>query len=101
MNRSKATNSLLKPKITSSFIDEVAVYEKCIKVTSITLDSFIEENNITEIDILKLDVQGGELMVFEGAKVALNHKKIKIIYSEIWFLEGYDVNLYIMISPLT
>ena len=90
VNKSKATNSLFKPKITSSFIDDHAVPEQCIKVPTITLDKFVDENSIENIDILKLDVQGGELMVFEGAKKTLQNKKINIIYTEVWLLEGYE-----------
>lgn len=90
VNKSKATNSLFKPKITSSFIDDHAVPEKCIRVPTITLDKFVSDHSIENIDILKLDVQGGELMVFEGSKDTLKNKKINIIYTEIWLLEGYE-----------
>lgn len=90
VNKSKATNSLFKPKITSSFIDDHAVLEECIEVPTITLDSFVKEHSIENIDILKLDVQGGELMVFEGAKETLQNKKINIVYTEVWLLEGYE-----------
>lgn len=89
VNKSKATNSLLKPIITNSFVDEHTVPEENIKVVTKTLDTFLAENKINEIDILKIDVQGGELLVFEGAKETLKNKKVKIIYAEIWFIEGY------------
>lgn len=90
VNKSKATNSLYKPKATSSFIDDHAVPEDCIKVATVTLDKFVTEHAIENIDILKLDVQGGELLVFEGARETLKNKKINIIYTEIWLLEGYE-----------
>ncbi len=90
VNKSKATNSLLKPTITKSFIDEHAIPEKQIIIQQRTLDDFILENNIVLIDILKLDVQGSELMVLQGAKNALSQNCIKYIYAEIWFLEGYE-----------
>ena len=90
LNKSKATSSLLKPKKTGSFMDEHAVFEKCIQVQTSKLDTFLEENNIQQIDILKIDVQGGELMLFEGAEETLKARKIKIIYTEIWFIEGYE-----------
>lgn len=54
------------------------------------LDAFIATHGIKEIDILKLDVQGSELLVFKGAENALKNKIIKLIYSEIWFLAGYE-----------
>lgn len=89
VNRSKATNSLLGTAITNSFADEHSVTEKTINVGCVTFDSFLEEKSISKVDILKLDVQGGELMVLEGAKQALHYKKIGLIYTEIWFLRGY------------
>ena len=89
VNKSKATNSLLPAKNTNSFIDDHVVFENKISVETTTLDNFVEEHHINVIDILKLDVQGGELMVLEGAKNLLSQHRAKIIYSEIWFIEGY------------
>lgn len=90
VNKSKATNSLLKPALTCSFIDDHAVPLNTIKVETKQLDNITEELNISFIDILKIDVQGGELKVFEGAKVLLGNKKVALIYIEIWFIEGYE-----------
>jgi len=90
VNKSHATNSLLKSKLTNSFIDVQSVNNSIIQIETKTLDSILEERNIDKIDILKLDVQGGEILVFEGAVNALREKKIKIIYTEIWFIEGYE-----------
>lgn len=89
VNQSYATNSLLRPKITSSFIDDHTIPKDCIQVSTMKIDSFILENSIVQIDILKIDVQGGEKMVLEGAENTLFAKKIKFIYIEIWFIEGY------------
>ena len=89
VNKSKATNSLLAAKNTDSFIDEHIIQETSINVKTMMLDSFVEENKIDHIDILKIDVQGGELMVFEGSQKTLQRKIVKIIYTEIWFIEGY------------
>ena len=90
VNKSKATNSLLSSKITNSFIDDHSKFEKKIKVETKMLDTFLAENSISRIDILKMDVQGGELKILEGAKDSLQKKIIKIIYTEIWFIEGYN-----------
>jgi FkbM family methyltransferase len=89
VNASKATNSLLPAKFTDSFIDRHLVFEKKITVETTTIDAFVKQNKIEHIDILKLDVQGGELMIFQGAKEMLSGKRVKLIYSEIWFIEGY------------
>lgn len=51
--------------------------------TSITLDDFIEENNIEIIDLLKIDIEGGELRALNGLKNTLNKNIIKNIIIEI------------------
>ena len=47
-----------------------------------TLDDYCLSNNINDIDLLKLDVEGHELDVLEGSKEMLKRKKIKIISFE-------------------
>lgn len=42
-----------------------------------TLDTYCELNNIKEIDFIKVDVEGAEKFVFEGAKDLLSSKRIK------------------------
>ncbi|MDR2965769.1 MAG: FkbM family methyltransferase [Treponema sp.] len=36
------------------------------KVKTITLDKFIEKNNISKMDILKIDIEGNELYALKG-----------------------------------
>ena len=43
------------------------------------LDNFFAENKIQSIDILKIDTEGFELQVVEGAKETLNKTKIIVI----------------------
>jgi FkbM family methyltransferase len=50
----------------------------------ITLDSFCEENNIQNIDLIKIDVEGFECKVLEGfLKTLTNMKKKPHIYIEV------------------
>jgi FkbM family methyltransferase len=42
-----------------------------------TLDSYCEEHAIDQIDFIKIDVEGAEKTVFEGAKRLLQEKRIK------------------------
>ena len=56
-----------------------------IEVEIKTLDSFVKSNSITEIDILKIDVEGAELQVLNGATESLANKKIRIIQIEVHY----------------
>jgi len=56
----------------------------------ITLDDYCSKNNITKIDILKIDTQGYEDKVLEGAIELLKYNKIKIIQLELIFSEIYE-----------
>jgi len=53
-----------------------------IKVHSVMLDQFIKEENITDVALLKIDVQGHELHVLKGAEHALRSKIIKAVHAE-------------------
>lgn len=55
---------------------------KLIKFEKNTLDNFCATNHITEIDFLKIDVEGHELAVLRGAKTMLSGAKIKVIQFE-------------------
>ena len=59
-----------------------------IKVESIMLSTFITQNNIPEIDILWMDIQGAELLALKG----LGHDihRVKIIHLEVEFFEIYQ-----------
>ena len=65
------------------------------EVDVITLDSYAKENNIKVIDILKIDTQGYEAKVLEGASELLKLQKIKLIKLEIIFSEIYENSLNI------
>ncbi len=47
-----------------------------------TLDNYCNENNIKDIDLLKLDVEGHEMDVLEGSKEMLSRNVIKMISFE-------------------
>lgn len=54
-----------------------------------TLDHVARKLNISKIDILKMDVQGGELGVLQGGESLLNRAAIDFIFSEVLFAENY------------
>jgi FkbM family methyltransferase len=51
-------------------------------VDIIDIDSFISEQNIQKVSLLKIDVEGNEYSVFEGLKEALKKGIIEIIHFE-------------------
>ena len=64
--------------------------EKKINVDVITLDDFCQKNKISNIDLLKIDTQGYEEFVLEGAQNLLKENKIKIIKLEMIFSDLYS-----------
>lgn len=59
-----------------------------ITVDSIRAEDFIIENNITSIDLLWMDIQGGELGALKSFGDHL--KKVKILHTEVEFMEVYQ-----------
>ncbi len=51
-------------------------------VDVIDLDSFLSEQNIQKVNLLKIDVEGNEYIVLEGLKEALKKGMIEIIHFE-------------------
>ena len=84
--------------------------KKSVDVETTTLDQFCNENDINQIDILKLDVQGAELDVLKGSKTIFEKGNVSLVYVE-WqvvplyenhhkyfkiaeFLAGYEYEIF-------
>jgi FkbM family methyltransferase len=67
---------------------EVANLKHETEVETISLDYFIDQNEIGEIDFIKIDVQGAELDIFKGGKKTLANV-LKII-CEVEFIPHYE-----------
>ena len=52
------------------------------EIESVTLDNLAEQNEIRHIDLLKVDVEGHEVAVFDGAQRLLGAQAIDVIYVE-------------------
>jgi len=71
-------NSLTKRRL-----DHINVHMNDVEeISAITLDEYVSKNNITHIDLLKIDVEGHELDVLNGASRFLQDNKIKCIQFE-------------------
>ncbi|WJS95141.1 FkbM family methyltransferase [Flavobacterium johnsoniae] len=79
------SSSLLEPQI--EHLPKWLKFSNVINVETVTLNSFLEKENIKNVDFVHMDVQGAELKVLMGAR-----EKISSIKS-IW-LEVSDIELY-------
>lgn len=59
------------------------------EVETVSIDEYCRANNINIIDILKLDIQGGELLAFEGAENLLVNQSVGCIFTEVEFRPLY------------
>lgn len=91
-NQSSATNSILPTHQEGASIWDVNLLDtvKKIKVPVTTVDDFIKTHNVSHVDILKIDTQGTEYLVIEGALNSIKAGKIKLIYMEILTLPTYE-----------
>lgn len=90
-NKFAATNSLLltSEKASETWGSDMMETTAEIQVPVRTLDDFAKQNQIESIDILKMDTQGSEYMVLEGASDCLSRNIIKLIYTEIITVPSY------------
>lgn len=61
--------------------------ESGIPVNSITLDAYIAEAKIERVNLLKLDIEGFELLALMGASNSLKERRIQAVYFE--YFEKY------------
>ena len=83
-------------------IDFVSMIENTptIKKNAITIDKFVEENDIEKIDYIKMDVEGAERTILEGGVKTIKkfkpHLAIAIYHGGKLFMEDfYDIPLFI------
>lgn len=57
--------------------------DSVVNVRCVTLDAYVEENAIAEIAFLKVDVEGFEATVFQGARRLLSEHRAAVIYYEV------------------
>lgn len=80
--------SLLKPK--ERLKHSPIYFTGTIEVPTITLDSWAEQNNISHVDFLWLDMQGHELAMLKASPGIL--KTVRVIHTEVEFIESYENN---------
>ncbi len=84
-------NSLLRPnKAVNALYNNMhfAELNKESEVYTTTIDSFVANNEISKVDLIKIDIQGAELKAFEAATQTL--KDVSLIISEVEFMRLYE-----------
>lgn len=69
--------------------------DKCEKVATSTIDTEIKKYDLNIIDFLKIDTEGFEMEVLEGAKTALQSKQFRFIFIESTLLENPEIHTHI------
>jgi FkbM family methyltransferase len=85
----------LKKRSFRENVDSENYTSKKVNSKIITLDDYVKKNNIENIDILKIDTQGYEDKVLQGAQNLIKENRIKLIQVEIIFSEIYENPLQI------
>jgi FkbM family methyltransferase len=101
-------NTLGKPIHSESQV----VGREDVRIT--TLDVFMKEHNVSRVDVMKVDIEGAELMMFRGARDLLARNDAPLILYEgfgflsrgfgyhpveiIWFLESCGYILFLLNS---
>ena len=84
---SDASSSLLAPK--DHLLDHPETkFNKVLQVNTLTLDDWAKVNNISNVDLLWLDMQGFELTMLLASRVVL--RTVKAIHTEVSMKETYE-----------
>jgi FkbM family methyltransferase len=89
VNKSIDTSSLLQSTKIGGTSDEQCKTINRITVKTDTLDSYCLRHRITDIDILKIDTQGSEFNILNGATRLLDNQQVKLVFCEVYFKEQY------------
>lgn len=92
VNKSSLGNSFLRisEQATAHATHDWTKPAGTVEISVRTLDSFCRENTIPAIDLLKVDAQGYEGHILEGATTLLAGRKVRAVYVEVLFIPLYD-----------
>lgn len=89
-NKIKSNTKWLKVRSKQFKTSEEEYVKKIEKVKIITLDEYCKENQITKIDLIKIDTQGYEDKILAGAQSILSKNVISAIECEIMLDNVYE-----------
>ena len=91
INEIDATNSLLPiAKTSRRYLPGKGDSKAAIQVNTTSIDEFVISNDLDEIHILKMDIQGGELSALKGAEKTFAKQQIPLVFTEIMFIPHYE-----------
>jgi FkbM family methyltransferase len=90
VNNLHATSSLFPRNKGKRYFPAESKEVEQITVRTNTLDNYAAEHGIDRIDILKMDIQGSEVLALKGAERLLREKRIDMIASEMFFVPHYE-----------
>jgi FkbM family methyltransferase len=76
--------------ITNSLLRRQSDTGKVIEIQTDTIDHFCSKNGISNIDILKVDVEGAEDRVFSGARNLFARQAVRSVFVEVYFSPVYE-----------
>jgi FkbM family methyltransferase len=88
VSKASVMNSLLPP--IDSTGQGFGPNSEPLEIHTTTIDSFSNQESLAEMQVLKMDIQGGELMALRGAIGRLQAGSISLIYTELLFAPLYQ-----------
>jgi FkbM family methyltransferase len=74
--------------IASTYLHDWLDRELRVQVPLVSIDGYMQEKNITQLDVVKIDVEGGELDVFKGMHETFQKRTTPLIVCELMPKEG-------------
>ena len=96
------TDSLLpRPRAGRRYFPRSAGTVREVTVDAVALDDWAGQHGVDHIDLLKMDIQGGELLALRGAGRLLREQRIDVVFTEVAFVPHYqDAPLYHHLAAL-
>jgi len=90
ITESAGNTSLLAPNQTLQQLSPAGSQVRSVTpVEVLSLDTWAQKNRVESIELMKFDIQGGELKALHGAaKMLQDHTRL--VYTEIWFNPSYS-----------
>jgi FkbM family methyltransferase len=89
INAFAETNSLLESASVNETINSLTKKKSAQDVEVVRIGDYCLQNNIENIDLVKIDTQGNSFNVLAGMEQLLKNKKVKYLYVEAEFIEIY------------